>query len=331
MPATHTEERGISMNQDLSHALFLTEGRALYDEAAKRLLSQKTVLAYILKGCLMEYQDYTPEEIADRFIEGDPQIGEAAVHADEEISECEKPERILGLNTEDTTVTEGMVRYDIRFKALLPKNPERLYLILNIEAQNEQQMWYPLLKRAVYYGSRLISSQYGTVFSGMDYGAVKKVYSIWICTKSAKKYRNSMNRYEMVEECLVGENRSDPENYRLMNLILLHVGEYDEGTHEGILGFLEVLLSGKLQAEEKRQILQERYHIAMTKKMSEEVTQMCNLSWGIYQDGVEDKAKEIAMRLYQDGMPLEKIARIVSESLAKIQEWLAEAPSGDSA
>ena len=58
---------------------------------------------------------------------------------------------------------------------------------------------------------------------------------------------------------------------------------------------------------------------------------MGNLSWGIYQDGVEDKAKEIAMRLYQDGMPLEKIARILSESLAKIQEWLAEAPSGDSA
>ena len=325
------------MNQDLSHALFLTEGRALYDEAAKRLLSQKTVLAYILKGCLMEYQDYTPEEIADRFIEGDPQIGEAAVHADEEISECEKPERILGLNTEDTTVTEGMVRYDIRFKALLPKNPERLYLILNIEAQNEQQMWYPLLKRAVYYGSRLISSQYGTVFSGMDYGAVKKVYSIWICTKSAKKYRNSMNRYEMVEECLVGENRSDPENYRLMNLILLHVGEYDEGTHEGILGFLEVLLSGKLQAEEKRQILQERYHIAMTKKMSEEVTQMCNLSWGIYQDGVEDgveqgieqKGKEVAFALYQDGMPLEKIARIVSESMTKIEEWLAEEHASD--
>ena len=317
------------MNQDLSHALFLTEGRALYDEAAKRLLSQKIVLAYILRECLPEYQDYTPKEIVEQFIEGDPQVGETAVHADEEISECEKPERILGLNTEDTTMTEGMVRYDIRFKALLPKNPERLYLILNIEAQNEQQMWYPLLKRAVYYGSRLISSQYGTVFSGMDYGAVKKVYSIWICTKSAKKYRNSMNRYEMVEECLVGENRSDPENYRLMNLILLHVGEYDEGTHEGILGFLEVLLSGKLQAEEKRQILQERYHIAMTKKMSEEVTQMCNLSWGIYQDGVEDKAKEIAMRLYQDGMPLEKIARIVSESLAKIQEWLAEEHASD--
>ena len=325
------------MNQDLSHALFLTEGRALYDEAAKRLLSQKIVLAYILRECLPEYQDYTPKEIVEQFIEGDPQVGEAAVHADEEISEWEKPERILGLNTEDITVTEGLVRYDIRFKALLPKDPERFYLILNIEAQNEQQTWYPLLKRAVYYGSRLISSQYGTVFSGMDYGAVKKVYSIWICTKSAKKYRNSMNRYEMVEECLVGENRSDPENYRLMNLILLHVGEYDEGTHEGVLGFLEILLSGKLQAEEKKQILQEQYHITMTKKMSEEVTQMCNLSWGIYQDGVEDgveqgieqKGKEVALALYQDGMPLEKIARIVSESMTKIQEWLAEESASD--
>ena len=138
-----------------------------------------------------------------------------------------------------------------------------------------------------------------------------------------------MNRYEMVEECLVGENRSDPENYRLMNLILLHVGEYDEGTHEGILGFLEVLLSGKLQAEEKRQILQERYHIAMTKKMSEEVTQMCNLSWGIYQDGVEQTRKEVAQALYQDGMPLEKIARIVSESMTKIEEWLTEESASD--
>ena len=140
-----------------------------------------------------------------------------------------------------------------------------------------------------------------------------------------------MNRYEMVEECLVGENRSDPENYRLMNLILLHVGEYDEGTHEGILEFLEILLSGKLQAEEKKQILQEQYHIAMTKKMSEEVTQMCNLSWGIYQDGYEERGKKVALALYQDGMPLEKIALILSESMTKIEEWLAESPSGDSA
>ena len=69
----------------------------------------------------------------------------------------------------------------------------------------------------------------------------------------------------------------------------------------------------------------------MTKKMSEEVTQMCNLSWGIYQDGYEERGKKDALALYQDGMPLERIARILSESLAKIQEWLAEAPSGASA
>ena len=69
----------------------------------------------------------------------------------------------------------------------------------------------------------------------------------------------------------------------------------------------------------------------MTKKMSEEVTQMCNLSWGIYQDGYEEQGKKVALTLYQDGMPLERIARILSESMTKIEEWLAEAPSGDSA
>ena len=69
----------------------------------------------------------------------------------------------------------------------------------------------------------------------------------------------------------------------------------------------------------------------MTKKMSEAVTQMCTLSWGIYQDGYEERGKKDALALYQDGMPLKRIARILSESLAKIQEWLAEAPSGDSA
>ncbi len=60
---------------------------------------------------------------------------------------------------------------------------------------------------------------------------------------------------------------------------------------------------------------------------------MCNLSWGIYQDGVEQgieqKGKEVALALYQDGMPLEKIARIVSESMTKIEEWLAEKPASD--
>ena len=41
----------------------------------------------------------------------------------------------------------------------------------------------------------------------------------------------------------------------------------------------------------KKQILQERYHIAMTKKMTEEVTQMGGLGWGIFEEGFVDGFK----------------------------------------
>lgn len=40
-----------------------------------------------------------------------------------------------------------------------------------------------LTRRGIYYAARLITSQKGTVFKNDDYNAIKKVYSIWICTQ----------------------------------------------------------------------------------------------------------------------------------------------------
>ena len=340
---------------DLSRALAITEGSSSYDEAAKRLLSQKVILAYIMKECIPEYRDCTIDEIADRYIEGKPQVGDAAVHLDEENAKSfslpyEVPERIEGMNTEDSTVTEGTVRYDIRFKSRLPQAPEKLYMILNVEAQDFSQVRYPLLKRAVYYGSRLISSQYGTVFTGMNYGELKKVYSIWICTKVSKRYRGSMNRYEMTERHIEGEKKECPKNYALMNLIVIYVGRQKEETQEGVLGLLEVLLSEERSAGEKKRILQEEYHIAMTREMDEEVSRMCNLGQGIYeegrkkgrregrkegrkegrreghQEGVREGRRESQMRICQNlwriGMPEEAIAKVIEGDVSEIRGWI---------
>ena len=38
----------------------------------KRLLSEKIILAWIMKSCLEEYRDYDVKEIARRYIEGSP-------------------------------------------------------------------------------------------------------------------------------------------------------------------------------------------------------------------------------------------------------------------
>ena len=58
-------------------------------------------------------------------------------------------------------------------------------------------------------------------------------------------------------------------------------------TDSGILKLLEVLLSSKRGAEEKKQILQQDYNIPMTKKLEGEVAEMCNLSEGVEQRGIQ--------------------------------------------
>ena len=95
-----------------------------------------------------------------KYIEGETQISEAAVHPDEEAGSLQ----IRGLNTEDSTINEGTVTYDIRFRAIVPGTGERISLIINVEAQNDFYPGYPIVKRNLYYCCRLVSSQYGTEF-----------------------------------------------------------------------------------------------------------------------------------------------------------------------
>ena len=134
------------------------EQKALYDAACKRLLSEKEILAWIMKSCLEEYRDCGVKEIAERYIEGTPQVGEEPVHPDE-------VPRIHGMSNEDSTIREGTVVYDVRFTAMAPSTGEPIRLIINLEAQNSYYPGYPIVTRALYYCCRLISSQYGREFT----------------------------------------------------------------------------------------------------------------------------------------------------------------------
>lgn len=86
---------------------------AALDASCKRLLANKAILAWILKDCVAEYRDCSVNDIADQYIEGEPQIAEVAVNTDETNSTL-----IHGISNEDSTMTEGTVTYDIRFMAV---------------------------------------------------------------------------------------------------------------------------------------------------------------------------------------------------------------------
>ena len=91
----------------------LVRGAAV-DASCKRLLADKSILAWILKDCVEEYRNSNIQDIAEKYIESEPQIAEVAVNPDE------TNPSIRGLSNEDATLTEGTVTYDIRFMASAP-------------------------------------------------------------------------------------------------------------------------------------------------------------------------------------------------------------------
>ena len=149
-----------------------------------------------MKSCLPEYRDCTVQEIAEKYIEGEPQISEIAVHQDEQL---ETAPQIKGQNTEDNSICEETITYDVRFRAV----------------------------------------------------------------------------------CL-GDKKHEADS--------------------GILKLLEVLFSSKCCAEEKKQILQQDYNIPMTKKLEGEVAEMCNLSEGIEQRGIQKGRLEGQLETRQESI-----------------------------
>ena len=136
-----------------------------YDAACKRVLSEKIILAWIMKHCMDEYKECDVNQIAAKYIVGEPVVSKVAVAPDETNADG----RIRGIGTEETTLTEGTSYYDIRFYALIPDIEEQVELIINVEAQDTDHPGYPLTMRGVYYGCRTVTSQYGVEFTNAEF------------------------------------------------------------------------------------------------------------------------------------------------------------------
>ena len=268
------------METTIAQGLHVTDDSAGYDAACKRVLSEKAILARIMKSCLEEYRHCDVNDIAEKYIEGQPQVSAVPVLPDDGGTV------ISGMDTEDKSVHEGTVTYDIRFRSIVPDSDERIALIINLEAQNDFYPGYPLIKRGIYYCCRMISSQYGREFTGPHYEKIKKVYSIWICMNPPKNRENTITRYRLIEEHMAGEAVELVRNYDLLSIIMLCLGGPDGKNYDGVLRMLDVLLGSETSEMEKRKILQDDYNIQMTLAMKREVTVMCNLSKGVEEKGI---------------------------------------------
>ncbi len=254
-----------------------------YDESVKKLLSEKYILAWILKECTTEFKPFEIEKIVKEAFIDEIKISKVAVNQDED--DIEEPTRIDTSNSEDNSRKNGPIIYDIRFNVVVPDSDIPVALIINIEAQKTSETPYPLLKRALYYCSRLISSQKNVVFVKSYYEKLRKVYSIWIQMNTSKKKQNTMNRYRIIEENLVGQYKDNSINYDLLNIITLGLGKVEDTEPQTILNMLDTLLYSNKPSKEKLDTLKNVYNITISDSIIEEVNTMCNLGEGIYENG----------------------------------------------
>lgn len=296
--------------------------KAAYDTACKRLLANKIILAWIMKSCLEEYRESDVNDIAEKYIESEPQIAKTAVNPDEEPGYDR--EQIRGIRNEDSTIQEGTVTFDIRFYAVLPKSGEMVGLIINVEAQNDFYPGYPIIKRGIYYCSRMISSQYGVEFTGAHYEKIKKVYSIWVCADPPKYRQNTVTRYVVSEENLIGEVTEKKENYDLLTAVMICLGGPEDDNYGGILRLLDVLLSSEKNAEEKKRILQEDFDIKMTKELESGVADVCNLSKGVEEKGIAIGIEQGTLQAIKNLMDTLKLTTEQAMAALKVpeNEWL---------
>ena len=158
--------------------LSVEEGKEKYDNAMKYVLSDVHILARILKAFVPEFSSCCIKDIEDEYIKRETvSVSKVGIP---DVSRA-----ISFFSKEDTGFSEANIYYDVLFDAVYPDDAgNEIGLYINIEAQNSYYPEYPLEMRAVYYGARLLCSQLKTINKHTNYGALRKVYSIWLCIGS---------------------------------------------------------------------------------------------------------------------------------------------------
>ena len=304
------------MNTEIANAVNAAGDKAQYDTRVKRLLAQKSILAHILVKTIDEFKGMKPEDVV-KYIEGEPSI--SVVPVEPGLANMEKTDatgqRIVGLNTENAEINEGLVRFDIIFYVRMKNGLSQI--IVNIEAQKDEPTEYKILNRAIFYVSRLISSQKERDFVNTNYDDIKQVFSIWICMNMDDNSLSHIHltKDEMLKPC------NWKGNLDLLNIVLIgitnEIPEHDEKYEMHRL--IGTLLSGELKEQEKLDIIEHEYNIPISQEFREDVRIMCNLSTGIEERATEKTSEKFILNMYKKGYTLDQIADVAETGVDEVE------------
>ena len=226
-----------------------------YDARCKRILSNRMVLAHLLRATMDEFADIEPEVIAARYIEGVPG------------QENHTP-RIQGLRNERDNPNRNSSFYDVIFYALKPDTGEAIPVIINVEAQADSKPGYELANRGVFYLGCMIADQKDTVFQNDRYDNLCKVCSIWICTDPPKDCADSIECYTLDQHVILGKCPS--HHVDKVRLVIVYLSREADKNSEptagddnlGIIPLLNVCLARSVNKDRQNKVT-EKYHVEL--------------------------------------------------------------------
>ena len=276
-----------------------------YDDYAKFILSQKEILSRILKFTIKEFEDMEAEDIMG-LIEGEPLVSKVSTEPGETNQTFHG--KITGNNTESTELEEGTIIFDVIFYVRMKDGVSRI--IINLEAQGIEKPPYPWVNRTIFYIARLISSQKNRNFDHSNYGDMLRTYSIWICFNLEE---NCMNYLHLTNTSLFGTHEwlGDLE---LMNIFLVGLDknlseEVIKTTDSNLHYMLGTIFSNDLSPKDKVRLLSEREDMPAGTHIRKELDTMCNLSYGIEEQGIEKGRLDLIKNMLSKYMPVEDIMK----------------------
>ena len=150
--------------------------------------------------------------------------------------------------------------------------------------------------------------------------------------------KSAINRYQLKEQHLLHRYKEPCQNYDLMGIIFVYLG--NSKVKDQLINLLDLMFKSSKNASEKIATLHNDFGIDLTQEEEGDLEAMCNLGEGIYEDGLmkgkqegwekgrkegrkegrREGKLELALEMLKDGMALEKVAKYSKLSLSIIKE-----------
>lgn len=140
--------------------------------------------------------------------------------------------------------------------------------------------------------------------------------------------KSAINVYDMQERHLLHITKAEKSHYDLLSIIMIYLGA--DNSSNDLIRFLNVLFRDTAKsAAEKKKILESEFDLDISSDMEKEMNTMCNLSEGIFEQGIVQGREQGIVQGREQGIVQGESGMILSmlrksydlTSIADISQW----------